>query len=137
MKPIKLRLTNKDISDMYCYLGMIIFTTHIGEVFSLPLSKIYSSLSGKYSDFSRFLKIALINNQWISNEQFATLVMNETKKAFENEWNSAAKNTFEYVLDLANCTKLGKTSGYPIYDIKAYAYHLFIAHGSGLDVFSN
>jgi hypothetical protein len=135
MKPITIRLLNKEISDIYCYVGLVIFTTHIGEVYSIPMSQIYSDLSVKYDEFKGFLKIALVNNEWISNEQFEALIQKNTRKAFEKDWDRASRNIFEYQVLIDNCQKLGKTSGFPIYDIKAYAHHIFIAHGKGLDDF--
>ncbi|EKD63868.1 MAG: hypothetical protein ACD_51C00166G0001 [uncultured bacterium] len=135
MRPITIRFINTDISDIYCYVGMLVFTTHIGEVYALSLSSVYSTLSVKYREFRSFLKIALINNEWISNDQYQALIQSQTKITFEKEWNKAARMLFEYKVDIADCQALGRTSGFPVYDIKAYAHHIFIAHGKGLDDF--
>lgn len=135
MKPITIRLINKNISDVYCYVGVVLFTTHDGDLYSLPLRTVYSNLAGRYKEFRGFLEIALVNNDWISNEQFSALIQNETKRAFERDWNRAASEIYEYLVDLGSCLHIGRSSGLPIYDIKAYAHHIFVAHGKGLDDF--
>lgn len=134
MRPITIRFTNPEISDVYCYVGHLFFTTHDGHVYAKSLKLIHTQLALKYPGFESFLKIALINNDWLVNEQFNALICGRTKIAFEAEWNKAAKELFEINLDINECQNIGKTTGIPVYDIKAYALHIFVAHGQGLDV---
>ena len=135
MKPLTIRLLNNDITDLYCYAGVGFFTTDEGDVYSISLSTICDELSKKYSEYSNFFKIALINNDYLLNDQFKTLVFGKIYKKFIFEWDKASKIIFEYSLDLSTCENLGRVSGYPIYDIKAYGFHLFVGHGKGVDYF--
>lgn len=135
MKPLTIRLINKDLSDLYCYAGYFFFATDGGNVYSISLVSVFNELASKYVEYKNFLKIALINNDYLMNDQFEALIFGNIQTKFIIEWNKASKIIFEYSLDFSNCTSLGKVSGYPIYDMKAYGFYLFIGHGKGADYF--
>ena len=133
MRPFRLSIRSSELTDAFLYAGHIFLIAGAEELFAVPLTQILGQVIDRYPSYKIPLTLALIRNDWLENPQ-GSLFLSEKSvcDTFNEHWNTLSKKPPEHALDLKSDMRVGKSFKTTIYDIKPYAYNLFVGTGGGL-----